>query len=42
MSLHIMGSEAAILVKSLNPPAEYLTTSLLLTFAKSFAVPTIL
>ena len=42
ISLHIMGSEAAILVKSLNPPAEYLTTSFLLTLAKSFAGPTIL
>ena len=41
-SRHITGSDAAIRVKSLNPPALYLITSLCVTASKSAAVPTIL
>ena len=40
MSLHIIGSEAAILVKSLNPEAENLITSFFKSASRSEAVPT--
>ena len=41
-SRHIVGSEAAMRVKSRKPPAEYLITSLSVTCSRSSAVPTIL
>jgi len=41
-SRHMVGSEAAMRVKSRKPPAEYLMTSDSVTVARSSAVPTIL
>ncbi len=40
-SRHIVGSDAAIRVKSRKPAAEYFITSLSVTFPKSSATPTI-
>ena len=40
-SRHIVGSEAAMRVKSRKPPAEYLMTSDWVTSSMSDAVPTI-
>jgi hypothetical protein len=39
-SRHIVGSDAAMRVKSRKPPAEYLMTSLCVTASRSDAVPT--
>ena len=42
MSRHMVGSDAAIRVKSRKPLAEYLITSPCVTVSRSAAVPTML